>query len=444
MAPKNNHRNRSPIDETIVLLLAAVFCIWYSSTEAHEFHGQTELGRGEQPSTYNQAISDLNELLHFPGSNQLKGVQQSINTARFTAADLLDLSQGFIDEARKDQNEAFFLQANRVLEIHDLLFNRSDASDILRTHILMQFHRFKEAETLARKLLVSKQHMAASILLGDALLDQGRLSEAESYYLAVIRKKMDFSMLARMASLRWQQGRHENALNFWEQCHQRTQVEAPESQAWSLTHLGEAYLQEGDTEAAANYIQQALFINPDFAKAHFLMSRIQWYFQKPVPAMRHLEKRMAKPSSFEALWWEEDLLFSEGKLCEASEITRRLLWENAGHDRRLLALYLAYHDTGLVRAEKLAHEEFQLRQDALTQSIYAFTLFKTGKQGEAEKHLFAALDQGYLDARTALITASITRNTGKREVFEKYLRTAKVLRAALLPTELDALRSLEE
>ena len=49
---------------------------------------------------------------------------------------------------------------------------------LLRGHVLHQLHRFQEAEQIARRLTAKRQFVLDYGLLGDVLMEQGRLTEA--------------------------------------------------------------------------------------------------------------------------------------------------------------------------------------------------------------------------------------------------------------------------
>ena len=49
---------------------------------------------------------------------------------------------------------------------------------LLRGHVLISFHRFAEAEAIARELVEQRTLPFDYGLLGDALVEQGRLAEA--------------------------------------------------------------------------------------------------------------------------------------------------------------------------------------------------------------------------------------------------------------------------
>ena len=53
---------------------------------------------------------------------------------------------------------------------------------MLRGHVLHNPHQFKEAESLARRLITERGAWFDHGLLGDALMEQGKLDEAEQAY----------------------------------------------------------------------------------------------------------------------------------------------------------------------------------------------------------------------------------------------------------------------
>ena len=82
-----------------------------------------------------------------------------------------------------------------------------DASALLlRGHVLHQLHRFNEAEQIARRLTVKRQFVLDYGLLGDVLMEQGRLTEAADAYQKMIDIKPFYQSYTRASHLRWLKG----------------------------------------------------------------------------------------------------------------------------------------------------------------------------------------------------------------------------------------------
>ena len=86
------------------------------------------------------------------------------------------------------------------------------AALLLRGHVLHQLHRFKEAEQIARQLVARRTVVLDYGLLGDALMEQGRLDEAAAAYQRMIDLKPFYQSYTRAAHVRWMKGDLEGAL----------------------------------------------------------------------------------------------------------------------------------------------------------------------------------------------------------------------------------------
>ena len=80
------------------------------------------------------------------------------------------------------------------------------AALLLRGHALHQLHRFHEAEAIARTLVTKREFVLDYALLGDALMEQGRLAEAATAYQKMIDLKPFYQSYTRAAHLRWLTG----------------------------------------------------------------------------------------------------------------------------------------------------------------------------------------------------------------------------------------------
>ena len=67
-------------------------------------------------------------------------------------------------------------------------------------------HRFGEAEAIARRLVTMREFVLDFGLLGDVLMEQGRLSEAAAAYQKMIDLKPFYQSYTRAAHLRWLKG----------------------------------------------------------------------------------------------------------------------------------------------------------------------------------------------------------------------------------------------
>src|SRR5262245_37942420 len=132
--------------------------------------------------------------------------QQRARDAANPVAALTELAQQFIARARTSQVPTYHVMAEHTA----LCIESEDPGNVqallLRGHILHQFHRFSEAEALARQVVARRGSFLDYGLLGDVLLEQGRVQDANDAYQKMIDLKPYYHSYTRAAHLRWIKG----------------------------------------------------------------------------------------------------------------------------------------------------------------------------------------------------------------------------------------------
>ena len=141
------------------------------------------------------------------------------------------------------------------------------AALLLRGHVLHQMHRFSEAEAIARRLVTLREFVLDFGLLGDALMEQGRVAEAAGAYQKMIDLKPFYQSYTRAAHLRWLRGDLNGAI---EMMHAAVKAASPrdrESVAWAYSRLAMYELQRGRLAEAERMADASLQFVPDYAAA---------------------------------------------------------------------------------------------------------------------------------------------------------------------------------
>src|SRR4026207_1044405 len=100
-------------------------------------------------------------------------------------------------------------------------------------------------------------------LLGDALMEQGRLTEAASAYQKMIDLKPFYQSYTRAAHLRWLTGDLHGAIELTRPEISAASPRNPEAIAWAYTRLGAYELQRGDAGQAVHAVDAARSVPPD-------------------------------------------------------------------------------------------------------------------------------------------------------------------------------------
>ena len=118
----------------------------------------------------------------------------------------------YVARARVAHDAGDYKLAEMAADCLALRYPDAPAALLLRGHVLHQQHRFAEAEQMARALVARREVSLDYGLLGDALMEQGRLDEAAAAYQKMIDLKPFYQSYTRAAHLRWLKGDLDGAI----------------------------------------------------------------------------------------------------------------------------------------------------------------------------------------------------------------------------------------
>lgn len=306
---------------------------------------------------------------------------------------------------------------------------------LLKGHVLHQLHRFHEAEQVARELVARRTVVLDYGLLGDALMEQGRLSEAGEAYQKMLDLKPFYQSYTRAAHLRWLKGDLGGAIEALRLAIAAASPRDPESSAWAWTRLSAYQLQAGRFTDAAHAAEAALGFEPAYAGALLAQGRALMATNRPSDALPVLRQAAELNPLPEYQWTLADALRIQGNSGEADAIELEITKRGSVTDPRTYALYLATRRIDLPKAIALAEEELRTRSDIFTLDAHAWTLAASGRFGEAHGVMVRALAEGTQDARLFLHAGVIHAGAGRRREARQWLEKAGQLRATLLPSE---------
>src|SRR5580765_1720552 len=203
---------------------------------------------------------------------------------------LEQLGNQFVARARAANDPGDYTLAERVATCLEEQQPGNPAALLLRGHALHQLHRFHEAEAIARTLVTKREFVLDYALLGDALMEQGRLAEAATAYQKMIDLKPFYQSYTRAAHLRWLTGDVNGAIELTHKAIEAASPRNPEAIAWAYTRLGAYELQRGDPGQAMRAVDAALSFQPDYAAALLMRGRALLTVNRPSEAVRALEK----------------------------------------------------------------------------------------------------------------------------------------------------------
>ncbi len=366
----------------------------------------------------------------------IAGLQKRIKRTPEQAPALLErLGWAFVDKARLSSDPGFYKLAEQCADAIALKVPGSPDGELLRGHIYHALHRFKNAEAVARKLVAQRTFVFDYALLGDALMEQGRLDQAVDAYQRMVDLKPCLQTYSRVAHMRWLKGDLPGAIQAIRFAVSGGSILEPEPVAWAYTRMAFYELQAGEPEVALRATQLAAQFVPGYAAALLLRGRVLLAQGKTGDAVTALEAAAKKSPLPEYLWTLADALRADGKPGPATQVEDKLRSTGIANDPRTYSLYLASRGAKPDLALRLAQEEMENRQDVFTHDALAWAEFARGDVAAAEKNMQAALAQGTKDGRLFYHAAVIAVAAGKSKEADTYFTEAKSLQQMLLPSE---------
>lgn len=356
---------------------------------------------------------------------------------------LEQLGYRYVARARRTHDAGDYTLAEQTANCLSGRYPDATSALLLKGHVLHQMHRFAEAERIARQLIATREFVLDYGLLGDALMDQGRLDEAADAYQRMIDIKPYYQSYTRAAHLRWLKGDVPGAVELTELAIQSASPRDPESIAWAYTRLAAYELQRGRFDRAGRAIESALTYQPEYAAALLTRGRLLLAERQAEHAIAPLERAVQLNPLPEYRWALADALRAVDRVAQAEQVEAALMASGAQEDPRTLALFLATRQLNVDEAIAAAQRELGSRSDVFTLDAVAWALAAGHRVDEAAETMARALATGTEDARLFFHAAVIAARQGRRADADRWAARAITLGATLLPSEraqLDAVR----
>jgi tetratricopeptide (TPR) repeat protein len=313
--------------------------------------------------------------------------------------------------------------------------SKSPEALLLRAHVLQSLHRFNEAETLARDLLKTRERPFDYGVLGDVLVDQGKIREAAAAYQRMVDLRPDLQSYTRAAHIRWLTGDLAGARELMELATASSSPNDPEAGAWAYTRLALYQLQQDELKQAVQACNAALTLQGDYAPALLARAKILLVSNRSTEALSDLNKATILNPMVEYQWTLADTLLQVGDLTNASKIESQIMKTGATEDPRTFSLYLATRGENADLAIQLAQQELVNRRDIFTYDALAWALTAAGRIEEARTHIKQALSEGTHDARLYLHAGVIASLNNEEHAASRWFKKAYSMRQTLLPSE---------
>jgi tetratricopeptide (TPR) repeat protein len=347
-----------------------------------------------------------------------------------------------IARARVSNDMGDYAIAEKAAECMEALQPGDPAVLLLRGHVLHQLHRFHEAETAAVKLVSMRGGVLDYGLLGDVLMEQGRVNEAADAYQKMIDLKPFYQSYTRAAHLRWLKGDLDGAVDLIGDAIKSASPRDPESIAWAYTRLGYYELQRGRTVEVERATDAALRYLPNYAAAQLIRGRALLASGRAAEALEWLRPAAERNPLPEYQWVLLDALRESGLADDASAVERDLIARGERSDPRTVSLFLATRGLQADKALALARLESHERRDVFTLDALAWAQLAAGQSAAALDTMERTLAEGTRDARLFLHASVIAAAGGRRAEAARWSREARALRFTLLPSELSVLNNV--
>jgi tetratricopeptide (TPR) repeat protein len=371
----------------------------------------------------------------------VKRLQQEIREANNPAAKLERLGWLYVSRARARHDPGFYKLAEQAAACMEKSDRESAAALLLRGHVQQNLHRFHEAERAARRLVAQRESPFDYGLLGDALMEQGRLDEAAAAYQRMVDLRPGLESYSRAAHLRWLHGDLEGATALMRLAARAGGSRNAEPTAWAYSRLALYELQSGAFERAQGAARDALKLQPQYAPALLATGRVLLAKGEPAQAIEPLSEAARLNPLPEYQWLLAEALRAASRFDEAARIESEIERQGAISDPRTFSLYLATRQRDTATAVRLAEQELAVRTDVFTYDALAWSFYAAGETQRASAAMKNALSAGTQDARLFLHAALIAAATGESGEAARFRQKADSLGHLLLPSERERLKA---
>lgn len=355
------------------------------------------------------------------------------------------LGWAYVQKARVSYDPGFYKLAEQCAICIETRHPDSEEALLLRGHVFYSLHRFQEAEGIARRMAETRGAPFDYGLLGDALMEQGRLNEAVEAYQKMIDLKPGPHSYTRVAHIRWLKGDLEGAIEMMRKAAAAMSPRDTEASAWAYTRLALYELQAGSVKGAERACGVALQLQKDYAPALLARGRVLLAENRNAEAVQLMQQAESMNPLPEYRWLLAEGLRAVERTDEALAVEDGLRRSGAAEDPRTFALFLATRGEQPETALLLVEREVKSRVDVFTLDALAWSLASAGRVSEARDPMRRALAEGTKDARLFYHAGTIAALDGRKQEARLMLNKAASIKQMLLPSEREGLsRTLAE
>jgi len=340
------------------------------------------------------------------------------------------LAAAYMQKARETGDFGFNDRAETTLSRSLEIAPDDSSALILRSSLLLTYHRFREALEEAKRAQVTGRESADLYgVMTDALVELGDYPAAVEAAQKMMDLRPDSAAYSRASYLRALHGDEEGAIAAMVVAVKAANPRNPENAGWYRVHLGLNLMNAGKRSEGEREFDTALEMFPDYHLALAAKARARVAaddFDAAIQFYRQAQERVPLPEVVIALG---DLYAKLGRANEAKQqyelvdFIERQATSNTTYSRQL-ALFWADHNMKLDEALEIMRGERAERADIYTSDALAWCLFKKGQLAEAKEAIEQAMRLGTRDALILYHAGMIYDGLNDRQRAVKYLKLA--------------------
>jgi tetratricopeptide (TPR) repeat protein len=393
-----------------------------------------------------------NMLLSLQKLNGTSGADRAVDTAQTAVRQQpskddawIMLGRAWVRKAREDADPGFYLNAEACANV--VLESNPDypLAQNLRGLVLLNNHKFAEANDLATKILVKRpDDPMAWGTTSDALIEMGRYDEATVAAQKMVDLKPNLPSYSRASHLQWLRNDTASAKSTVRAALDagRDAKRDPEPGAWVLVQAAMIFWHEGDYEGADAGFDKALERIGDYAPANVGKGRIAMARGDHRRAAELFDRAFKSSPLVETAWLLGDARSAAGDANGAAEAYARVDRDGHKSDPRTLSMFLSTKNRDAAEALSLAREEYATRKDVTTEDALAWALYRSGKIDEAKASIVRARRLGTPDARLIYHDGAIRIAAGETKKGKELVAQALKLNRAFDATAAKEAESL--
>lgn len=320
------------------------------------------------------------------------------------ASNYAGLGLSLLQEVRETGDTSFYARSGKALDKALELDPKNVDALVGQGVLALALHDFSKALDWAGQAWTLNQFKAE--ILGikvDGLVELGRYEEAVVALQQMVDLRPDTSSYSRISYLRELHGDVKGAIQAMQMAVESTPI-GTESWLWSLTHLGNLYLNSGDLTQAGQVYQQVLQLRADYPYAIAGSARVfaaQGSFNKAITILKPVSERLPLPE-FLTLLGEIYEVQGDMKLAhEQYDLVNvvQQLNSQAGMNVDLeMALFNANHANDANATVTQARFAYAKQPTIYGADALAWALYKADKFEDAKVYSDEALRLGTADA----------------------------------------------